>query len=61
MVTTSFLEYRFGVQNSAYRFTSPKNIFSIILCVSKDRTETEALIKGLSKAKTREKIESHQS
>ena len=50
----------FGVQNSAYRFACPKNIFSIILYVLKDKSETEALIKGLSKAKTREKMESHQ-
>jgi hypothetical protein len=45
-----------GVQNSAYRFTRPK--FSPGLYAAKDRDEAQALTKGLSKEKTREKIAS---
>jgi len=44
-------------QNSAYRFTCPK-IFSQTSYLLKDKTEAETLIKGLSKAKTRDKIKS---
>jgi len=47
-----------GVQNSAYRFTRPK-IFSA-LYAAKDRDETQALIRGLSKGKTKEKMASQQ-
>ena len=47
-----------GVQNSAYRFTCPK-IFPG-LYAAKDRDETQALTKGLSKEKTRERIASQQ-
>jgi hypothetical protein len=47
-----------GVQNSAYRFTCPK-IFSDSY-TTKDKDETQALIRGLSKEKTREKIASQQ-
>jgi len=45
-----------GVQNSAYRFARPK-LFSG-LYVAKDRDETQALTKGLSKVSTREEIAS---
>jgi hypothetical protein len=45
-----------GVQNSAYRFTGPN--FFPGLYVAKDRNETQALTKGLSKEKTRERIAS---
>ena len=44
-----------GVQNSAYRFTRPK-IFFTCLYVAKDRGEAQALTKGLSKVKTRERM-----
>jgi hypothetical protein len=46
-----------GVQNSAYRFTRPKSFFPG-LYVAKDRDEAQALTKGLSKEKTRERIAS---
>jgi len=46
-----------GVQNSAYRFTCPK-IFSQTSYLLKDKTEAETLIKGLSKAKARDKMKS---
>jgi hypothetical protein len=45
-----------GVQNSAYRFTHPK--FFLGLYAAKDRDEAQALTRGLSKEKTREKIAS---
>jgi hypothetical protein len=47
-----------GVQNSAYRFTRPK--FFLGLYAAKDRDEAQALTRGLSKEKTREKIASQQ-
>jgi len=47
-----------GVQDSAYRFTCPK--FFPGLYAAKDRDETQALTKGLSKEKTRERIASQQ-
>ena len=46
-----------GVQDSAYRFTRPK-FFYPALYAAKDRDETQALTRGLSKEKTREKIAS---
>jgi hypothetical protein len=46
-----------GVQNSAYRFTRLKNFFPG-LYAAKDRDETQALTKGLSKGKTRVRITS---
>ena len=46
-----------GVQNSAYRFTRPK-IFFRGLYAAKDRDETQALTRGLSKEKTRERMTS---
>jgi len=45
-----------GVQDSAYRFTRPK--FFPSLYAAKDKDETQALSRGLSKGKTREKIAS---
>ena len=47
-----------GVQNSAYRFTHPK--FFSGLYVAKGKDEAQALTRGLSKEKTREKIASQQ-
>jgi hypothetical protein len=44
-----------GVQNSAYRFTRPKFFFPG-LYVAKDRDEPQALPKGLSKERTRERV-----
>jgi len=43
-----------GVQDSAYRFTRPK--FFPGLYAAKERDETQALTRGLSKERTREKI-----
>jgi len=43
-----------GVQDSAYRFTRPK--FFPSLYAAKERDETQALTRGLSKERTREKI-----
>jgi hypothetical protein len=43
-----------GVQDSAYRFTRPK--FFLGLYAAKERDETQALTRGLSKERTREKI-----
>jgi hypothetical protein len=43
-----------GVQNSAYRFTRPN--FFPGLYVAKDRDEPQALTKGLSKERTRERV-----
>jgi len=48
-----------GVQNSAYRFTRPK-IFFRGLHAAKDKGEAQALAKGLSKVRTREKVASQQ-
>jgi len=47
-----------GVQNSAYRFTHPK--FFPGLYAAKDKDEAQALTRGLSKVKTRERMASQQ-
>jgi len=44
-----------GVQNSAYRFTRPKIFFPGVYA-AKDRDETQALTRGLSKVSIREEI-----
>jgi len=48
-----------GVQNSAYRFARPR-IFFPGLYAAKDRDETQALNRGLSKVSTREETASQQ-